>query len=312
MKKIKIGSRKSELALWQAHTVAFMLKKGGFATEIITTETIGDKILNTSIRKIGSKGVFTEEIEEMLKKGDIDIAVHSAKDMPSRLPEGFSLIAFTKREKPNDVLVSMDKNFSLKKVEKPIVVGTSSVRRVAMMKHFYPHVKTVDVRGNLQTRIKKMQSGVCDALMLAFAGIKRMGFEDLIVCQMPETKFVPPVGQGSMAVEVYDANTDKKIIEQIRRYVNHIPTETILCAERDFLDEIQGGCSIPAFALGECIGNRLALTAGLVSLDGTQLLKKTITGDKEVASEIGKKIGREILNAGGRKILGAIKLPGKQ
>ena len=307
MKKIKIGSRKSELALWQAHTVASLLNKGGVATEIVTTETIGDKILDTAISKIGSKGVFTEEIEDKLKNGEIDMAVHSAKDMPSRLPEGFSLIAFTQREKPNDVLVSMDKSHSLDDEGKTIVVGTSSVRRVAMLKHYYPHIRTVNIRGNLQTRIKKMQSGECHALMLAFAGIKRMGFEQMIVREMPEHQFVPPVGQGSMAVEVYNDNMDLDLKKKIRKNVNHQQTEAILTAERAYLRELDGGCSIPAFALGEYDGEYIKLTAGLVSLDGDQLLMETMTGEEQAAAELGRKIGCEILASGGRKILDEIK-----
>ncbi len=183
-KKVRIGSRKSKVALWQSQAVATMLNQKGLATESITTETIGDKILNTPIAKIGSKGVFTEEIEMMLKNGDIDIAVHSAKDMPSTLPKGFRLIAFTEREKANDVLVS-DKSFvSLENKDKPLCIGTSSVRRVAMLRHFYPHFQIVDMRGNLQTRIKKMQSGVCDALMLAYAGVKRMNYDHCMILRI--------------------------------------------------------------------------------------------------------------------------------
>ena len=307
MEKIKIGSRKSELALWQANTVASMLNKGGLATEIVKMETIGDKILDTAISKIGSKGVFTEELEEKLKKGDIDMAVHSAKDMPSDLPEGFSLIAFTQREKPGDVLVSLDKRLCLEDKDKDIVVGTSSVRRVAMLKHYFPNVRTVNVRGNLQTRVKKMQAGECQALMLAFAGVKRMGFDHMIVREMPEDQFVPPAGQGSMAVEVYNPNVDAVLREKIRGNVNHPETEAVLSAERAYLEKLNGGCSIPAFALGTYTGDHLALTAGIISLDGKQLLKKTIIGDKKDASEIGKKLGGEILVSGGKDILDDIK-----
>ena len=288
MEKIKIGSRKSKLALWQAEAVAAMLNQQGLETEIITMETRGDKILNTSIAEIGSKGVFTEEIEAMLKNGEADLAVHSAKDMPSKLPAGFSLIAFTRREKPNDVLVSTDSAITLENPDTPLLVGTSSVRRVALLRHFYPHVKTVNIRGNLQTRIKKMTSGTCDALMLAYAGVKRMNYEHLIVSELPVAEFVPPVGQGSIAIEVFDS-IDQNLKEKIRECVNHPETEVVLTAERAYLRKLEGGCSIPAFALAECDGPSLRLTAGLISLDGRRLIRKIVTGEKESAQQLGKK-----------------------
>jgi hydroxymethylbilane synthase len=304
--KVRIGSRKSKLALWQSEAVATMLNQKGLATEIITTETLGDKILHTSIAKIGSKGVFTEEIEMMLKSGDIDIAVHSAKDMPSTLPKGFRLIAFTEREKANDVLVSDNRFVSLENMDKPICIGTSSVRRVAMLRHFYPHVQIVDMRGNLQTRIKKMQSGVCDALMLAYAGIKRMNYDHMIVAEMPVDEFVPPVGQGSIAIESFDS-IDQGLENKIRECVNHPPTEAVLTAERSFLKKLEGGCSIPAFAMGKCTGETILLNAGLISVDGRKILKETLTGEKKNAQEIGKKAGIRILESGGREILDEIK-----
>ncbi|MDP3696249.1 MAG: hydroxymethylbilane synthase, partial [Desulfocapsaceae bacterium] len=170
---IKIGSRKSRLAMWQTETVAGMLNEQGMETVISSMETKGDKILDVSIAKIGSKGVFTEELEEQLQSGATDIAVHSAKDMQSMLPQGFGLIAFTAREKVNDVLLALDKGLDLDDPAKKIRIGTSSVRRIALLKHYYPHVQTVEMRGNLQTRIQKLRDGACDALMLAYAGVKR-------------------------------------------------------------------------------------------------------------------------------------------
>lgn len=199
--KIQIGTRKSKLALWQAYYVQDQLHKAGVDTEIITMETKGDKILDTSIAKIGSKGVFTEELEEQLSNGGIDIAVHSAKDMPSVLPDSFELIAFTDREKSEDVLVSHNPNLTLEDQTKKTIIGTSSVRRRALLKLYYPHVETVDIRGNLQTRIKKMKDGLCDGIMLAYAGVHRMNMESLIVQKFPVNKFVPPVGQGCVAIE---------------------------------------------------------------------------------------------------------------
>ena len=310
MKTINIGSRKSKLALWQAETIAAMLNKQGFETKIITMETLGDKILHTPIAKIGSKGVFTEEIEALLKNGDIDIAVHSAKDMPSRLPDGFRLIAFTKREKAHDVLLSTDDAIRLENTKRPVCIGTSSVRRVALLNHYYPHVKTVNMRGNLQTRIKKMKAGDCDALMLAYAGVKRMGYDHLIVEEFSKEKFVPPVGQGSMAVEVFDANT-QQLHKTIRDCVNHGPTEAVLTAERTYLEKLEGGCSIPAFAFAECDDDTLELTAGLISLDGKTLLKEIFLGGKKNAAKIGETAADRILQTGGKEILEKIKAASK-
>ena len=168
---IRIGTRGSKLALWQAEYVKDKIVKAGHTAEIKIIQTKGDKILDVAISKIGSKGVFTEEIEAQLAVGNIDIAVHSAKDMQSELPNGFELIAFTEREKVNDVLVSHKAEIDINNKEKPIIIGTSSTRRIATLKHFYPHIKTDDIRGNIQPRIRKMEEGLCDAILLAYAGV---------------------------------------------------------------------------------------------------------------------------------------------
>lgn len=303
---IKIGTRKSKLALWQAYFVAELLEKNNIATEIVKIETKGDKILDVSISKIGSKGVFTEEIEDQLLAGDIDIAVHSAKDMQSELPDAFELIAFTEREVPNDVIVSRDKTISLKDSSRQIRIGTSSVRRVAMLKHYYPHVRVVDMRGNLQTRIAKMEAGQCEALLLAYAGVNRMHYNDMIVETLPANQFTPAVGQGSIAVEVAKSlETDKK--ELIRKHINHTETEYRLKAERAYLKTLQGGCSIPVFALAEIENDRLKITGGIISLDGKTLLKDTFEDQKENAEKLGEKLAAVILQKGGDAILAAIK-----
>ncbi|MGB3467092.1 MAG: hydroxymethylbilane synthase, partial [Cyclobacteriaceae bacterium] len=197
MEKIRIGTRGSKLALWQAEYIADLLQSGGLDTEIVKIETKGDKILDVSISKIGSKGVFTEEIEQQLADGTIDIAVHSAKDLQSSLDEGFRIVAFTKREKVNDVLIG-SKAIDLSGHSGDVVIGTSSTRRVATFRHFYPQVHTKDVRGNLQTRIRKLEEGNYDALMLAYAGVKRMGYEDMILKTLSTDEFTPAVGQGSV------------------------------------------------------------------------------------------------------------------
>lgn len=304
METIKIGTRGSKLALWQAHNVAEKLESGGLSTEIITIDTKGDKILDVSIAKIGSKGVFTEEIEDQLREGHIDIAVHSAKDMQSVLPDGFEIIAFMEREIVNDVLVSTQKNIDLTNPD--LVLGTSSTRRVALFKHFYPNVNTVPVRGNLQTRIAKMKDGACDALVLAYAGMHRMGYSDMIVKHMPLNQFIPAVGQGSVAIECYEGISDEKRT-QVRECLNHKHTELRLLTERAFLRELEGGCSIPVFALATLASDQLSIEGGIVDLNGKEIIKKEISGSSADAEKIGLQLAQDILAAGGDQILKEIK-----
>lgn len=302
---IRIGTRGSKLALWQAYHVEKQLNQVGIQTEIVTIETKGDKILNVSIAKIGSKGVFTEEIEAQLSDGRIDIAVHSAKDMQSSLPEGFELIAFMERERCNDVVVSRKEGLSVKNGEK-FVLGTSSTRRVATLKSLYPHIQTVPVRGNLQTRIRKMDEGACDALLLAYAGVHRMGYEDMIAELLSLEEFTPAVGQGSVAIEVFEnLSQDKK--EAVRAALNHTDTETCLLAERAFLKAMDGGCSIPVFGLARLHGETINMQGGIISLDGQQVIRKSQTASKEGALELGAKLAQEVLESGGEDILESIK-----
>jgi hydroxymethylbilane synthase len=303
---IKIGSRKSKLAMWQTETVAGFLNAAGMETEISSMETIGDKILDTSIAKIGSKGVFTVELEDQLASGMTDIAVHSAKDMQSQLPEQFTLIAYTEREKVNDVLVSLDGSIDITDSTRPLVVGTSSVRRRAFLKHYYPHVAIVEMRGNLQTRIKKMRDGHCDALMLAYAGVKRMGYGDMVVMDFDEQQFVPPVGQGCIAIEAATSLAASKV-EKIRACLNNPVSEVCLLAERAFLKKLEGGCSIPAFGYAVLDGDELTLTAGLAGLDGSRILRRTAKGSAREPQLLGEAVGEYILNNGGREMLAEIR-----
>ncbi len=306
MVTITIGTRKSKLAMWQTELVASLLEKNGMDTVINSMETKGDKILNTSIAKIGSKGVFTEELEDQLHSGITDIAVHSAKDMQSTLPSDFELIAFTDREKANDVLVSRRRDLDLNDTSKEIIIGTSSVRRVALLKHYYPHVKTVEMRGNLQTRIKKMDDGACDALMLAYAGVTRMRYDDMIVKVFSEQQFIPPVGQGCIAIESAK-NLDPTKKAMIRDALNNRQSEYRLLAERAFLRRLEGGCSIPAFGYAEIDGDNLHMICGLASLDGAILLKEEATAKLDEAEALGDTLGQRILEGGGKELLAQIK-----
>lgn len=301
---VKIGTRGSQLALWQAYYVENLLQKAGLQTQIVTFETKGDKILEVTLAKIGSKGVFTEELETALLNGEIHIAVHSAKDLPSTLPQNLEIIAFTEREKVNDVLVSYNKNISLS--TENIVVGTSSTRRNAILHHYYPAVKTVDMRGNLQTRMRKLQEGACDAILLAFAGVHRMNLDEYIAEELSIEQFTPPVGQGSVAIEA-STNLDEETRNTIKNALNHQETEYALLTERAFLKELEGGCSIPSFAYAKVNGENIELNAGLISLDGQQIIRKSGIRHLAEATILGKNIAVEILENGGKEILEKIR-----
>ena len=303
---LKIGTRASKLALWQAEHVASLLERAGMTTQIIPIETKGDQILEVSISKIGSKGVFTQELEEQLHQGTIDIAVHSAKDMPSQLGEGLELIAFTAREKANDILLSRKKDISISAQENPLVIGTSSTRRVATLRHFYPQVSTVEVRGNLQTRLKKMEEGLCDALLLAYAGVHRMGYDALIVQELDLEQFTPAVGQGSVAIEASTALAEK-LKSSIIAACNDPKTHLCLKAERAYLRVLEGGCSIPVFALAQFQGEQIHLQGGILSLDGKERISLKIQGNIESPEALGEQLAMQVLQAGGKKILEDIK-----
>ncbi|MEM9338515.1 MAG: hydroxymethylbilane synthase [Bacteroidota bacterium] len=298
---VRIGTRNSKLALWQANYVADLLSQGGLQPKLVPIETKGDKILNVTLSKIGSKGVFTEELEMALKNGEVDIAVHSAKDLPSTLPEGYHILAFCERASPEDVIVSeneIDLNTP------GLVLGTSSTRRIALLKHFYPHIQTVDARGNLQTRIEKLRSGAMQGLVLAYAGVLRMELEDLVKFRFDIDRFVPPVGQGAVAIEAHE-HLDNELSDQIRTLTNHATTEKLISVERAYLKRMDGGCSIPVFGFAKMEQDgEMVLTGGIVSLDGKQLIKQTVFGSSE---QIGVSLAEEILESGGKKVLNDIK-----
>ncbi|MCC5939684.1 MAG: hydroxymethylbilane synthase [Lunatimonas sp.] len=306
MKPIKIGTRGSKLALYQAYYVANLLAKHDLDTEIVIIDTKGDQILDVAISKIGSKGVFTEELEVQLEKGLIDIAVHSAKDMQSTLPAGFELIAFTEREQTNDVIISHKPEIAINDPEIQTLLGTSSTRRVATLKHFYPHIRTTEIRGNLQTRIAKMESGACDALLLAYAGVHRMGYNHLIKHVLRLDEFTPAVGQGTIAVEAFEG-LDAKRRAKITQAVHDPTTGYCLEAERSYLKELDGGCSIPIFALGTYSAEQVTLTGGIVSLDGKERIERQVTGPSQQAETLGKRLAESVLTAGGKEILSKIR-----
>ena len=302
---IKIGTRSSRLAIWQAEFVQTLLSGGGLTSELVLIETKGDLVLDRSLAKIGSKGVFTQELEDQLRSGSIDIAVHSAKDLQSSLPPDLVLVAFTERERVNDVLISRNTSLSITSGQ-PFIIGTSSTRRVAMLRHFCPHIRVVDMRGNLQTRLRKLDEGQCDALLLAYAGVHRMQYDDLIAEYLPIEDFTPAVGQGSVAIEAANTLSLSKL-NAIRQLTNHEPTEAALKAERSFLRRLEGGCSIPVFALATNNNGQLSLTGGLIGLDGTQLLRETFVGPVAQAESLGHELAGSILGQGGDEILRSIR-----
>lgn len=302
--KIRIGTRGSKLALWQAEYVAQTLERGGMQTEIVIIETKGDKILDRALSKIGSKGVFTEELEDQLRSGDIDIAQHSAKDLQSTLGSEFELIAFTERELTNDVLVSFNSGLSLDN-GKPYVIGTSSTRRVATLRRYYPHIRVVDMRGNLQTRLRKLEEQHCDALLLAYAGVHRMGYDEFVVEHLNLEQFTPAVGQGSVAIECA-ATLDPSKKQVVRALLNHADTERCIVAERAFLATMQGGCSIPVFGLAELSAEgSISLRCGIISLDGRQSVVETVQGAEPLS--VGQQAAERILSKGGAAILQQIR-----
>jgi len=299
---IRIGTRGSDLALWQAQWVAKQLQLNNFTTDIIIIETKGDRMLDVSMSKIGSKGVFTQELEEKLLAGNIDLAVHSAKDLPSEIPVAFELIAFGERAQPGDVLVAKD-HLNL---EKKLTIGTSSTRRVALVKHYYPQAEIVPIRGNVPTRIKKMQDGACDGLVLAHAGIQRLGLDQLIQHRFPLDQFVPAVAQGSVAIEASN-ELDTNVKGNIRKAINHRETEYCLLAERSFLKVLQGGCSIPAFAFCQINHQRLSICGGIIDLDGEKMIKEVFDDQKENAVYLGETLAHAVLDNGGAELLDRIK-----
>ncbi len=298
--KIKIGTRASQLALWQAYYIQDRLEAAGAETEIVAMETRGDKVLDVALSKIGSKGVFTEELEENLLNGEIHIAVHSAKDLQSDLGPAFEIIAFTEREEPHDVLIS-DQPVDL---SQPMVVGTSSVRRVAFFKRYYPHIQLVNMRGNLQTRLRKMREGQCDTLALAYAGVNRMNYNELIVHRFPVNEFIPPVGQGTIAVEV-SVNLEEELKNFVKLSCNNEITEKCLITERTFLKEMNGGCSIPVFGYARNTAEGIVFTGGITSLDGQARIMVEQTG--MVPTELGRQVALRVLEEGGKEILEQIR-----
>lgn len=295
---IRIGTRNSALAMWQARYIAGLLEQAGHAVEIVDIITIGDKILDRSLSKIGAKGVFTEELETMLRNGEIDIAQHSAKDLPSTLADDLPLIAFTKREAAHDVVLSLNPDFRLSAAGS--VVGTSSTRRRAMLAKEFPQHQLVEMRGNLQTRLEKLQRGACDAMLLAYAGVHRMGMEEYIVEHLDLDRFTPAVGQGSVAIQC-SSQLATELQTAIRNICNDAATETCLLAERHLLAQLDGGCSVPVFGHAKLHPNGIALRGGVLGLQGEiELYASAIGSDPK---KVGMEVAQDLIEQGAQKLL---------
>jgi len=303
MRKIKIGTRNSALAIWQANYIGSALEKVGLGYELVAISTKGDQILDRSLSKIGSKGVFTEELEELLRNGDIDIAQHSAKDLPSTLPEDLELIAFTEREKSHDVLLSLDPNFTLNTPGSHLI-GTSSTRRRAFLGHHFPQLKPVEMRGNLQTRLEKLKNGDCDAMILAYAGVYRMDMSAYITQHLSLNQFTPAVGQGSVAIQCAK-KLSADIQNIIRSACNHENTEICIVAERELLSKLDGGCSVPVYGHAQIEKDVVNLTGGVLSLDGQQKIEFSNAGKNPI--ELGQQLASQLIDAGAADLLKEIR-----
>lgn len=301
---IRIGTRNSALALWQAHHIGRLLEAAGMTYELVAIHTIGDKILDRSLSKIGAKGVFTEELETMLRAGEIDIAQHSAKDLPSTLADDLPLIAFTEREAAHDVVLSMNPSIRLGQ-SAPLRIGTSSTRRRAFLAHQYPQHVAVEMRGNLQTRLEKLKNGDCDAMLLAYAGVHRMDMETYIVEHLDLQAYVPAVGQGSVAIQCSN-RLDSNIREAIRAACNHAASESCIVAERSLLAMLDGGCSVPVFGHAKLVTDQIHLHAGVLSLSGDQKIESSGIGAEPTS--VGNHVASELIKQGAQQLLKEIRV----
>jgi len=304
--KIVIGSRASKLALIQSNWTKSELETRFSGLDVIIKEisTKGDRITDVPLSRLGGVGLFTKELENSLLSGEIDIAVHSAKDMPSELPEGLAIGAFPKREDSHDVFIGRE-GVSLDQISADCVIGTSSLRRKAQLLARFPDLKIEDLRGNLDTRLEKLKNGNFDGIILANAGLIRMGLGEIARQIIPFDFMLPAVGQGSLAIETRQDDDDTLSMVSL---LNDRTTRIAVTAERSLLHKLQGGCQIPVGAAGEvCADGQLRLTAMVSSLDGTEIVKESAEGDVENASSIGLELAELLLGKGADKILREIR-----
>jgi hydroxymethylbilane synthase len=302
---IKIGTRGSELALWQANEVQTYLNKAfpEVKIEIVVIKTKGDIILDVALSKIGDKGLFTKELEQALLSGEIDLAVHSLKDMPTELPEGLRLGGVLPRGEIRDVFLSRDGR-KLSAFTGNDKVGTSSLRRSSQLLNSFPYLDIVDIRGNVNSRIQKMQDGYCDGLIMAGAGIQRLGLEHLVTEYLDPTVIMPAVSQGAITIEVRE---DDEVLLPYIDGINDDLTWTMVMAERAFLRTMEGGCQVPVACRTLLVDERLKISAMVASLDGRKIVRETIECDLDEASEKAIEMALRMLEAGAADILKSIR-----
>ncbi len=305
--KLKIASRRSKLAMVQTLWVKDQLERNipNLEVSIEAMATQGDKILDVALAKIGDKGLFTKELEAQMLVGHADIAVHSLKDLPTNLPNGLKLGCITKREDPADALVVNKKKdcYKLENLPEGSIVGTSSLRRLAQLRNKYPHLVFKDIRGNVITRIEKLDAGEFDCIILAAAGLKRLGFESRIHQIIPSEVSLHAVGQGALGIEC--KSDDKKVLEIIN-ILEDKPTSQRCLAERAFLRELEGGCQVPIGVNSKIENEQLCLTGMVASLDGERLIKDQYIGNSNDPEEVGKELAKKLKKQGAAEILSEI------
>ncbi|MBW1820742.1 MAG: hydroxymethylbilane synthase [Deltaproteobacteria bacterium] len=304
-KTIKIGTRGSKLALWQADWVKSELnaRHPSFSFELVTIKTKGDKILDVPLAKVGGKGLFVKEIEDALLNGLIDLAVHSMKDMPAEIPQGLCIGTIPQRETPQDVLISK-KGLLLSELKPQSRIGTSSLRRTAQLLHARPDLVILPLRGNLDTRLKKLETENLDAIILAAAGVKRLGLEGRITEYMDENVMLPAVGQGALCIEIRQNDPE---VEPIVSSLEHHQTRVEVMGERAFLNRLEGGCQVPIAAYGKIEKNTFTLCGLVATVDGKTVIKETLSGPKDSSEIIGVKLADRLVAMGAKTIMENLK-----
>jgi hydroxymethylbilane synthase len=297
MARLRIGSRGSQLALWQANHIAARLRERGHEVEIEIIKTTGDKITDVALAQVGTKGMFTKEIEEALAENRVDLAVHSLKDLPTELPGGFEIAVVPEREDPRDVFCSL-RFGSIEQLPSLARVGTSSLRRHAQLKALRPDIEILPVRGNVDTRLRKLEAGEYDAIILAAAGVRRLGQTELVKQIIPADLMCPAAGQGALAIEIRagDSNTRQHVA-----FLDDPAARATTTCERALLSSLGGGCQVPIGALAEVRGVALHLEAVVARPDGTKILRES--GDGEAPFLLGETVGEILLERGADEIL---------
>jgi hydroxymethylbilane synthase len=290
-----IGSRGSQLALWQAHWIAARLAEGGHETRLDIIRTTGDKITDVPLAKVGTKGLFTKEIEEALLDGRIDLAIHSLKDLPTEIPAGLTIAAVPEREDPRDAMVGA----RLSELPAGAKVGTSSLRRAAQLRMVRPDLAIESLRGNLDTRVRKLDEGQYRAIVLAAAGLTRLGWAHRIAEILSPEVMCPAVGQGALAVETRQEGEARDICAAL----DHAATRAAVTAERAMLAALGGGCQVPIGAHAVIEGDSLGLVGAVIAPDGDRMVRKSDRGAVADAAEIGRRLGEALLIDGAREIL---------